>query len=82
MFILLIALLLPSLSAAPTYTLTEIYEDHRGIATYTFVSPDEEVTLYEDDMPKGGIVGRDYVFELDESGVDTQDSILSVNLVY
>lgn len=79
---LLLALCIPTLSTVPTYTLTEIDEDHRGIATYTFVSTEETVTLYEDDMPKGGIIGRDYVFELDESGEDLQDSILNVNLTY
>ncbi|WP_054704616.1 hypothetical protein [Bacillus sp. JCM 19041] len=78
----LLALCIPTLSTAPTYTLIEIDEDHRGIATYTFESADTEITLYEDDMPKGGIIGREYVFELDESGEDLQDSILSVNLIY
>lgn len=77
---LLLALCIPTLST--TYTLTEINEDYRGIATYTFESAHTEITLYEDDMPKGGIVGREYVFELDESGEDLQDSILSVNLIY
>ncbi|WP_054712615.1 hypothetical protein [Bacillus sp. JCM 19041] len=55
----LLALCIPLLPTAPAYTLTEVDQNHRGITIYTFVSADEGVTLYEDDMLNCGIVGRE-----------------------
>lgn len=72
----------PSLSDAPVYELTEIGKDERGIATYTFESESEEITLFEDYITDFMVVGRDYVFLIDESEEDIFDGILGVYPVY
>lgn len=72
----------PSLSDAPVYELTEIGKDERGIATYTFVSDSDEIILFEDYITEFPIVGREYVFWIDESEEDIFDGILGVYPVY
>jgi hypothetical protein len=72
----------PSLSDAPTYELAEISKDERGIATYTFVSETDEITLFEDYITELMIVGKEYVFFIDHSEPDIYDGILGVYPVY
>lgn len=74
----------PSLSDAPTYTLTEIGQHELGYATYTFVSESdaEEITLSEDYISDFMAVGREYVFFIDYSEEDIYDGILGVYPVY
>ncbi|MFB4260485.1 hypothetical protein ACE106_15185 [Shouchella clausii] len=72
----------PSLSDAPVYELTEIGKDERGIATYTFVSDSDEITLFEDYITDFMVVGKEYVFFIDQSEDDIFDGILGVYPVY
>ncbi|PAF13668.1 hypothetical protein CHH59_12530 [Shouchella clausii] len=74
----------PSLSDAPTYTLTEIGQHEIGYTTYTFVSESdaEEITLSEDYISDFMVVGMDCVFLIDESEEDIFDGILGVYPVY
>lgn len=73
----------PSLSDAPTYTLTEIGQHELGYATYTFESDSaDEITLSEDYISDFMAVGREYVFFIDESEPDIYDGILGVYPVY
>ncbi|WP_041823973.1 hypothetical protein [Shouchella clausii] len=72
----------PSLSDAPTYTLTEIGQHEIGYTIYTFESETEEITLSEDYISDFMVVGREYVFFVDESEPDIYDGILGVYPVY
>ncbi|WP_263707872.1 hypothetical protein [Shouchella tritolerans] len=72
----------PSLSDAPTYTLTEIGQHELGYATYTFASESDEITLSEDYISDFMAVGREYVFFIDHSEEDIYDGILGVYPVY
>lgn len=73
---------IPSLSDAPTYTLTEIGQHEIGYTTYTFVSESDEITLSEDYISDFMVVGREYVFFIDHSEPDVYDGILGVYPVY
>ncbi|WP_263708015.1 hypothetical protein [Shouchella tritolerans] len=73
---------IPSLSDAPTYTLTEIGQHEIGYTTYTFKSDAEEITLSEDYISDFMVVGREYVFFIDHSEPDIYDGILGVYPVY